>query len=144
MLLRILGRDDVVAVPAPNPLPCDDEIRTGPYFRPGCLAAHVCNRTVGVAFIRNDYLALNVTLRNQDNANLVHPVLPALAVLKPTHALLNRGAHFEEDVFFVAGVTRAVNLLLARMPGIQITLRNTPGGMTTATPTPAPSRRPKC
>ena len=129
MLLNLMGKADVVVTPNPDPLPCDDGLLKPPYFRPGCLAAHVCNRTVQVAFFRNDFLALDVGSRTAYDGGLLHPVLPGIAIFKPTHALLNRGAHYQQDGLFVDGIIRGLNVLLAHAPpGIQITLRNTPAG----------------
>lgn len=110
---------------------CASNKRAVPHVR-GCDGFTACaNASVRVAFVRNDWLHLGVTRRTFQPRPInvmMHPVHAAIAALRPTHVLLNRGAHFAEDGPLVEGVTGALRYLRAALPDAVVILRDTPQG----------------
>jgi hypothetical protein len=115
----------------PLDVECASDTTLMPHI-PGCDGFTACaDASVRVAFVRNDWLHLGVTRRTFKPVPvnvMMHPVHAAIAALRPTHVLLNRGAHFTEDGPFVEGVTAALRYLRAALPDAVVMLRDTPQG----------------
>lgn len=92
--------------------------------------ARECGGT-SVAYVRSDLAWLNASRRVYHGGKLnsiMHPVHGLVAALRPTHVVINRGAHFTGDVDYVDGLLSALSIARALLPSAHIMLRNTPSG----------------
>ena len=99
-------------------------------YQPGCITARVCDGRVAVGYVRNDHL-LDVRGRmwRPYPANvLMHQWRSALDLWKPTHVILNRGAHYVRDERFRKGLEEALELVARLAPRARVILRSTPPG----------------
>lgn len=112
----------------PVTVECGNDMDMDPHEL-GCAAVRVPACDAGLAFVRNDHLALQVRERRWDASTdvLLHPVAPAVTALRPTHIFANRGAHFAVDAAYEAGLETAVGTL-RELGSAHVVVRNTPWG----------------
>ena len=109
---------------------CDSQRAKNPFIA-GCRATSVCNGDTTLAYIRTDHLLLNTSARQWSGYQvnvMTHPVAAGIRMLKPTHILANRGAHYAPDGVYVAGIQDAVLGLRSLAPTALVLWRNTPAG----------------
>ena len=109
---------------------CDSRKDLAP-FQEGCSAVRIRECHATIAYVRNDIADFNTTGREWQpfpQNFMMHPIGGVVSAIKPTHVLINRGAHFTEDAAFEAGLRSALSSARALLPSAHIMLRNTPSG----------------
>lgn len=99
-------------------------------FSDGCdgFTIPACGATF--IYVRNDHLDIGATERvhyRQWNV-WTQPVQDIMRVFEPSHVVLNRGAHYDVDHKYAAGLRYAVARVREALPSAHVILRNTPQG----------------
>ena len=95
---------------------------------PTCHAHSFCNNTATVSLLRNDLLLLRTRARYSVGIDQGQPFGDLLTQVRPTHVIINRGAHYKEDRDYYSGLSDAVAVLRKLLPKSVIILRTTPHG----------------
>jgi len=111
---------------------CDSRPDEHP-FHEGCDAVQLARECGGasMAYVRSDLAWLNASRREYHGGKLnsiMHPVHGLFAALRPTHVVINRGAHFTGDADYAEGLRSALSIARALLPSAHVMLRSTASG----------------
>ena len=119
--------------PSTMELPCDSRPDLVPR-QAGCHAINVScpgKAVTMIAYVRTDHLSFARTERywsSWEKNVLEHPINDAIALMKPTDIVLNRGAHFAPDDAYMQGWKTALSYISHASPQARVMIRNTPSG----------------